>query len=45
MVGGSGDRSEDILRLFNFGYDVDVNNMPDPENIPTLPDGSVTTTV
>ena len=34
MVGGSGDRSEDILPLHILGYDVDNNNMPAPENIP-----------
>ena len=45
MVGGSSDRSEENLRLRNLGGDVDDDNMFAPENIPTLPDGSVTTTV
>ena len=31
MVGGSGDRSEDISCLCNLGYNIDGNNMPDPE--------------
>ena len=42
MVGGISGSSEDIFRPCNFGYDVDNDNMPAPENITTLYDGEVT---
>ena len=45
IVGGRNDRSEEILRLGKLGYDGDGNNLPSPENIPTLPYGELTTTV
>ena len=34
MVAGSIYRSADILHLCNFGYSVENNNIPAPENIP-----------
>ena len=42
MIGGISGSSEVIFRPCNFGYDVDNDNMPAPENMPTLYDVEVT---
>ena len=39
IVGGSSGISGDISCLRNLGHEVNDNNMPTPENIPTPPDG------
>ena len=39
IVGGSGDRIEDITRLRNLVYDVDDNTITAPKYIATLPYG------
>ena len=45
MIGGSDDRSENNACLCKLGYNVNNDNVPSPENNPTLPDGKVTTKV